>query len=268
VATALGLLAAGNCQADGILYFDPFAILGWIGLYLLGFIALPIVIYNVQYKLPWIIGLVVYLTAPVAFVIAMAMEKAAKPQPVVEANYKERNAFMAFSVYCHSGKRRVHAIARPAAGDALEIRIGPQFSGDSSEVSAERLHQALLNSPAICAAIAVDTIEDHFATRAYGSTPAGHVTRAFGMCKAGEWHKESGTPARYEIVLGDSGETVTLPEYDARMSSSSVRIRDRITGATLAEDKVYFFDHRSGVQDCPYAMDQVVSLITEVFPRD
>ncbi len=52
------------------------------------------------------------------------------------------------------------------------------------------------------------------------------------------------------------------------MTRSSIRVRDTDTGATLAEDSVHWFKGDSGVQDCPDAMERIVSLIAEVFPRN
>jgi hypothetical protein len=252
-ALACGMLAAADCRADGIVYFDVLGVLGSVGLYLLGFIVLPIVVYRSRRKGPWLAGLLLYLVAPFAWLgIMLALDRFNAREPgYYEARRRESAA--AFSAFCQGRRRVVHAAAAAPVGATLRVRALPGY-GDAWWADADaRLGRILKARPAECARIGLDHLE---------GTP--------GLCRAARPDEPAAPrppPARYELALGETNEKVDWKEWGGWMTSSSIRIRDLATGAVLAQDTVYYLGLDTGVHGCPGATDQILSLLAEVFPR-
>lgn len=94
------------------MYVNVFGMLAWAGLYLLGFMLLPIAIYMARRKWPWCLLLFVYLVGPLGWIgihIAKDRTGKAKEPQASESEYRRRNDLMAFSLYCNAPGRVVHA---------------------------------------------------------------------------------------------------------------------------------------------------------------
>jgi hypothetical protein len=275
--TALAcMLAAGPVHAAARVYFDIVGLIVVVGLYALGLLLLPLVLMAAKSRKArsWIVG--VYVGLPVAwFVLALVTSSVgnALDREEIRAG-REKNA-QAFADYCQDRKRTVKARVITEDPITLMVRIEQGFTGTHTSFNAGIIHDHLEKNDAACDKTGVNYLEGIYHRRNLPEQKRSELgLHRFKLCSTeqpvvlGE-SSASRSQARYELVLGESVETKRVPwgsETGRSMSRSSARLLDTRTGATLAEDTMYFLRDDGGAEGCPAGMDQLSSLIVDVFP--
>lgn len=270
IATGCLLVAAGSCHAATSVYFDLGG-LAYVASYLLGFLVFPIVMFNSDRKAFWGRILAAYIAAPFAFLlVAVAMKKTLDHYNREKVKRADIKSVAAFTDYCKDRKRLVTQRVPPGPDTSLFFRYEPNYTG-GSEVTAYGIHDYTVKTTAICQQTGLRYVEDFGRKYAPDRKSFEPEVRTFRVCHFEEWRTSTQSQARYELVFGESSERKRVPWGDesgrSEMSKSSVRVMDKQTGATLAKDTMYFLSNKTGEGGCPEAMEQITSLIADVFPK-
>jgi hypothetical protein len=240
-----------------------------VGAYLLGLLVL--VIGAVRSK-ECRIALPVYIVAPVVWI---AYELSAQTRLSAEgvAEFKAGNTRneQAFSIYCKDRQRRVFAKAPLESagrqGDrTVYVRIEKQFTANRLYFNAGTVAKYLQKNPTTCARTGLLALEGTYEGR-YDKEKKSYTpeVKQYDACAKSEGEIVPSAVARYELVLGETGQNGPAPFGKVMLSRTSVRVVDRKDASTLAEDTLYFLSDSSGVGECPQAEEQLAELLTEVF---
>ncbi|MES2015914.1 MAG: hypothetical protein V4484_05590 [Pseudomonadota bacterium] len=258
------------CFAGTSAPFDIGGLLIWVGGYLLGLIVLVIGAVRskgCRFALP------VYIVAPAAW-IAFELNATSRHNAEVYAEYRvgETKNEQAFSLFCKDRQRKVFATAplesASRQGDrTVYVRFESQFTAKQIYFNAGAVAEYLQKNPTRCARTGLLALEGNYEVydrEKKGFTPE---IRRYDACAKGEGEIVPAVKARYELVLGETGQNYPAPFGfgGAWLSRTSVRVVDRNDASTLAKDTLYFLSHDSGVGGCPKAEEQLAELLTDVF---
>jgi len=165
----------------------------------------------------------------------------------------------------------VNARVTAGADSSLLIRQEKGFTGVGWQFNAFPVHEYMVKNREICDKTGLGHLEGIYNGQ-YVPEKKGYEreVRLYAICRDEKWRTLTDSQSRYELVLGESSEKKTVPwgsEGGRWMSKSSVRLIDTKTGATLAQDTMYFLRYESGDGGCPNGLDQIASLVAEVFPK-
>ena len=207
-----------------------------------------------------------YISVPLVFIGMAEFERKKHDQQVAE---DEARNLEAYANFCNERRNRpplVHAKAAIASNAALTVRLEKnhidqgvmRFPGYSIAKLMWGRHDLENRS-------GVRYIEDVL-TRSVSAESSCEPT----LCYSVESMAKSHVPAQrssYELILGEVGNSTSAPELGRRqqLSKYSARIVNKRTGATLAEDTLYFLSGDTGLKVCPYAPEQLATLIVNVF---
>ena len=266
------MLAAGNCHAAAPVYFDLGGLILYGALYLLGLLILLAAIAFSKKRAVWSLLVLAYVTVPVAYVFLSASAQRTRNDRILEeARVGEAKNVEAFATYCKDRDRIVNTRVAPTADTSLLIRQEKGFTGVAWQFNAFPIHEYMMKNREICEKTGLGHLEGIYDGQ-FVPEKRGYEreVRLYGMCRAEKWRTSTEAESRYELVLGESSERKTVPWGDDGgrwMSKSSVRLIDTKTGATLAKDTMYFLRYESGDGGCPNGLEQLASLIAEVFPK-
>lgn len=272
------LLIPENAYGAAPIPFDLFGLIRFVALYLLGLVALLTVLFLAKDKAAKRITALlfsVYVIGPAAFIfIAVKVKEERNERQLEELRSMERRekerSLGAFAGYCQGRKRALHGKAFQEGGVSLVVRIERDFTGRAGKYSADSLSGYLHYRPDLCKRTGVKFIEGiyegGYSLRNGYERDAQGVHR-FSVCEDAHWIASTFVQAKYELVLGRSGNKVEVPGTSSWMSSSSVEIAERSSGRLLAEDTMYFLDNETGESGCPSGMEQLSELLVDVFRR-
>jgi hypothetical protein len=267
------MLAAGSCHAAAPLYFDLAGLILYGALYLLGLLVLLVAIFVSKKKAVWTLILVAYVVGPFAYDhVSTYAQRARDVRFFEEASLGEIKNVEAFAAYCKDRQRVVNRRVSPGADASLVFRHERAFTGSSRAFNADPIHAYMLRNQAICQKTGLGYLEGIYDGQ-YVAEKRGYEreVRLYRMCRAEKWSTVAQSQSRYELVLGESSEKKPTPwgsEAGRWMSKSSVRVIDKQTGAILAEDTMYFLRYDTGKGGCPNGVEQLASLIADVFPKE
>ncbi len=207
-----------------------------------------------------------YIVIPIAWIVGYAsLEKSRNGKILAESETGKKANEEAFSRYCKNRKKTVISRIKPRDGLTIFTRFESKFYGDKSKFNTGYV---FASHPFLCDATRVAYFEGVYDGK-YSPEKKGYEQeiRRYKECKSSEWSVVPDIQSKYEVILGEEGEIARIPWSAGgnRMSSSSVRIADRLTGETLAEDTVYFLWYGSGEAGCQEGTQQLAELIAEVF---
>jgi hypothetical protein len=270
---AIALLTSPNSQAAAPVYFDLGGLIVYGALYLLGLIVFPFVIGFSKEKGSkrfWAWVFAVYIIGPVTYIFVEVKSNSMRNERIMEeTKVGEQRNLEAFGNYCKGRQRIVHSRAPQADGASLVIRIEKGFTGVAWQFNAFPLFEYLGRKRDTCARTGVNVLEGVY-DGAYSKEKNGYENeiRRYALCTDEKWAVVPDVQSRFELVLGKTGSKDSVPwggEGGRWMSNSSVQIVDRLTGNILAEDTIYFLRYDTGEGGCPSGMDQLSSLLAEVF---
>lgn len=221
-------------------------------------------------------AVVTYTVAPFAYYGYDRAESraATKKRNEEVANGRALN-IRAFSDFCKDRKRTIFKRPKDEDEVVLSIRIEPDFKGQRTDFNAGQIGQYMQTrgrfawkQPDICASSMLRYLEGEY-RRKYVAELKGYLPeyRRYALCEKRGWDVQNNISSQYELVLGEFSTTASAPwlQEQTWLAHSSARIRDRRSGEVLAEDTMYFLRYDSGVGNCPYGLDQLSELITDVF---
>lgn len=173
----------------------------------------------------------------------------------------------AFSVYCKDRNRMVNSSVAAGADSSLLIRHEKGFAGVRWQFNAFPVLEYMMKHREICEKTGLGHLEGIYDGQYVPEKGYEREVRSYSMCRAEKWRTLTESQSRYELVLGESSERKTAPWGGSWMSKSSVRLIDTNTGATMAQDTMYFLRYDSGDGGCPNGLEQIASLVAEVFPN-
>lgn len=265
-------IGCGSSFAAAPVYFDIGGLFLYGFLYLLGLLIIPAVAAMVtKKKAVGFVVLFVYLGVPVAaFFILEARFQDNNERAFKEMKLGQMQNAKAFANYCKDRKRVVNARVAPGADHSLLIRFESGFTGAVPDFNASQVRTQMgSNKARPCGKTSLAYIEGVYDAR-YVPEKKGYEreVRLYKMCSDEDASVVPQARSRYELVLGESRDRQQVPwGAGGWMSRSSMRLVDKQTGVTLAEDAMYFLRYDSAGEDgCPQGMTQITSLITDVFP--
>jgi hypothetical protein len=267
------MLAAGSCHAAAPVYFDLAGLIAYGGLYLLGFLTLIVLVSRSDRSTLWSLILLAYVATPVVFFWVSTSRQQARNEAIAdETKLGEISNVEAFSAYCKNRKRVVNQRVPTGVNASLLLRQESKFTGLRAELNGSPLHHYMVKNRMACEKTGLRYLEAIYNGR-YLEEKKGYEREVhrYSMCGAEEWSPKPQPESRYELVLGESSERKSVPWGGAAgrwMSSSSLRVVDKETGATLAEDTMYFLRYETGKGGCPDGLEQLASLIADVFPKE
>lgn len=274
LATACSMLgtnataAAINTGVEGFVFFAL--------AYIVGLPVLLVAIALSHNRAMWSWVLAAYVGVPIlAAAIGIPMMRADMDANNARAHEAERVGHArnveALAAWCAERKRVVHARVPPGRADSLLVRFEEGFTGPWTEFGASSIRNQLRTDRAWCARTHLHFMEQYFKSNRAEAKAEERELNVYKICSREQASKAPESQARYELVLGGAGERRPVPwQNGARwLSRSSVRLVDLQSGATLAEDTMYFLRFVSSGEDgCPKGMEQLRSLIADVFPAE
>ncbi len=192
----------------------------------------------------------------------------------VEAAFQKdkTTAERAFALACKDRQLKVAAKVRFRAQDddeqrSLMVRIERGFPVDAASFNAGPVADFLERKKVACGRTGI-----RYVVGIYGTPSDFKRIKSYPACmrfaEAASRETEFG---RYELILGEKAATTNVDGIQGAawlVRRSSVRLADRKTGKTLAEDTLYFLNFDSGQGGCPVAEQQIADLIGSVFESE
>lgn len=268
VIAAASMLVAGNCHAMGGEGFAQ-GVLIIVGSYILG-VATLLLLWGSTKLAIWKWSLLTLVAAP--FVLYAAAEPIGKWSEYRHAKAEARakaNNLQEFAAFCKDRKRVVDWQVAQAQAASLLIRRDERFPRNSDDFSAASIHQYMVKRPGWCEKTGLGHLEGVFLGAYTRGEGFAREVRTFGMCDLGGPRISVETAARFELVLGEKVETseTSGPSWSDTMSKVSVRLTDTRTGTLMAQSSIYILRYGEGTTVCPDGMEQLATLIADVFPK-
>lgn len=267
-ATMILLPMAANAAAP--VYFDIGSLILYVALYALGLLAFLIaIVIERQRRFLLLLALLAYIVTPIAYMsLTVARLYSQNAEIAEEQKLGEAANLSAFSKYCKDRNRKVIARIDPQANESLAIRFDPAFTGVAWKFNAFPLREYLRDKSSLCKQGALLFLEGTYDGRYVENRGYEAEVRRYAICSHEKWTIEPELRSRYELVLGENSKRDPLPWGTAGnrwMSKSSVRLVDKTTGMTLAQDTLYFLRDTTGEATCPAALEQISQLIADTF---
>jgi len=254
------------CEAAGPDYVGIGGLIIYGGLLLLG-LAVLVIVAMVRRSKASLYLLLGYISIPLIFIAHSEIKRKMHFRAIAQGEAENIEAYAKFCKERNKQTPLIHAKAVIAANAALIVRM-------------EKHHTTLrlMQNPGYAIAeimwsrkdlrnqSGVRYFEDLYYKNAYAEALCNPK-----YCWSVEGWPESHKPvarSQYELILGETGSTMAAPwpqSHPMKLSKSSVRIIDKLTGATLAEDTLYYLGGNTGLNVCPYAPEQMANLLAEVF---
>ncbi len=237
------LLFTQDSAAAAPLYFDLGGLILYGSMYLLGLIVLPLLIVlskESSHKrfLSW--TFVAYIVVPVALVSSVRLFNNIRNERILEeTRNREIQNREAFGKYCKDGKRIIYSRAQHSNDASLVVHIEKNFNGNKVQFNAFQLFNFMRKNILLCQITGLRSLEGIYDGK-YSAEKKGYEKeiRRY-ICTNEKWLVDSEIQSRYELRLGETGRKVPAPSGKGGghwMADSSIRIVDRSTGQTLAED--------------------------------